>query len=131
MARERKPSIIFIDEIDSILASRSEHDNEHTKRLKTEFLVQMEGESEFRDNPLNPNDVYIGIGGVKSEVFVLGATNMPWDLDSAVRRRFEKRIYIPLPGLEARENLIRKQLQQTKSALTQEDIRTLAMLTER
>jgi len=131
MARERKPSIIFIDEIDSILASRSEHDNEHTKRLKTEFLVQMEGESECRDNPLNPNDVYIGIGGVKSEVFVLGATNMPWDLDSAVRRRFEKRIYIPLPGLEARENLIRKQLQQTKSALTQEDIRTLAMLTER
>ena len=43
MARERKPSIIFIDEIDSVLASRSAHDNEHTKRLKTEFLIQMEG----------------------------------------------------------------------------------------
>ena len=47
-----------------------------------------------------------GVGNDESGILVLGATNCPWDLDPAIRRRFEKRIYIPLPELPARRALI-------------------------
>jgi len=80
MAREKKPSIIFIDEIDSLCGNRSEGENEASRRVKTEFLVQMQG-----------------VGNDDRGVLVLGATNIPWGLDPAVRRRFERRVYISLP----------------------------------
>ena len=71
MARERKPSIIFIDEIDSLCGQRSEGENDSARRIKTEFLVQMQG-----------------VGSNNDGVLVLGATNVPWELDQAMRRRF-------------------------------------------
>ena len=80
MAREKKPSIIFIDEVDSLCGSRGDGQNETSKRVLTEFLVQMQG-----------------VGHDDTGVLVLGATNLPWALDSAIRRRFEKKVYIPLP----------------------------------
>ena len=86
MARESKPAVIFIDEVDSLCGTRNEGENDSTRRIKTEFFVQMQG----------------GPGIDNDGVLVLGATNVPWDLDPAVRRRFEKRIYIPLPELYAR-----------------------------
>lgn len=88
MARESKPSIIFIDEIDSLASSRSDSESESARRIKTEFLVQMQG-----------------VGKESDGVLVLGATNIPWGLDSAIRRRFEKRIYIPLPDERARAKM--------------------------
>jgi len=60
----------------------------------------------------------------------LGATNIPWGLDSAVRRRFEKRIYIPLPDYPAREALLRKQLEKTPNSLQEEDVTYLAQRSE-
>lgn len=86
MAKEHQPCIIFIDEIDSLCGVRCEGESESNRRIKTEFLVQMQG----------------GAGVETDRVLVLGATNVPWDLDPAVRRRFEKRIHIPLPDIDAR-----------------------------
>ncbi len=70
-AGELKPSIIFIDEIDSMCGNRGEGEQDSTRRVKTEFLVQMQG-----------------VGKAVDQVLVLGATNLPWALDPAIRRRF-------------------------------------------
>eukprot|EP00485_Elphidium_margaritaceum_P010854 CAMPEP_0202692372 /NCGR_PEP_ID=MMETSP1385-20130828/6770_1 /ASSEMBLY_ACC=CAM_ASM_000861 /TAXON_ID=933848 /ORGANISM="Elphidium margaritaceum" /LENGTH=481 /DNA_ID=CAMNT_0049347895 /DNA_START=28 /DNA_END=1473 /DNA_ORIENTATION=+ len=86
LARKKKPSIIFIDEIDSLATKRGDNDQDSTRRVKTELLVQMQG-----------------VGKECKGVLVLGATNCPWDLDPAVRRRFAKRVYIPLPEKAARK----------------------------
>lgn len=102
LARYYSPSTIFIDEVDSIMSHRasgsstsegSEH--EGSRRMKTELLVQMDGLLSSAGN-----------GGV----FVLAATNLPWDLDSAFLRRMEKRIMIPLPTTECRAEMIRTHL---------------------
>ena len=87
IARDRAPSTIFIDEIDSIANARGgNNEHEASRRVKTELMVQMDGITD--GNTFDKN---------QSRVIVIGATNTPWSLDEAIRRRFEKRIYIPLP----------------------------------
>ena len=103
MARENKPSIIFIDEIDSLVSSRSDNESEAARRIKTEFLVQMQGVGVDNDGVLGKITIIFGLFTKKLFSLVLGATNIPWVLDSAIRRRFERRIYIPLPEAPARE----------------------------
>jgi len=85
-ARESQPAIIFIDEVDALATERGTDQVGGERRLKTQFLIEMEGMRSRKDE----------------RVVVLGATNRPWDLDPAFRRRFERRIYVPVPGKEAR-----------------------------
>jgi vacuolar protein-sorting-associated protein 4 len=113
LARENKPAIIFIDEIDSLCGSRSEGENETSRRIKTEFLVQMQG-----------------VGNDNDGILVLGASNVPWELDPAIRRRFEKRIYIPLPDTHARLAQFKIRLGKTPNNLTEEDYFELGKATE-
>ncbi|RDB24576.1 Vacuolar protein sorting-associated protein 4 [Hypsizygus marmoreus] len=113
MARESKPAIIFIDEIDSLAGTRSEAESEGSRRIKTEFLVQMNG-----------------VGHDDTGVLVLGATNIPWQLDNAIKRRFEKRIYIPLPGPDARRHMFQLHVGDTPNQLTPKDFRLLADKTD-
>ena len=113
LARSHKPSIIFIDEVDSLCSSRSDNESESARRIKTEFLVQMQG-----------------VGTDNEGILVLGATNIPWVLDSAIRRRFEKRIYIPLPEEHARLVMFKLHLGNTSHVLTEENLRYLSSKTE-
>ena len=72
-----------------------------------------------------------GVGHDDDGLLVLGATNIPWDLDPAVRRRFQKKIYIPLPEDIARQTLFKLQLgKDTPNNITQEEIEYLASITE-
>uniref|UniRef100_A0A6M2DH51 vesicle-fusing ATPase n=1 Tax=Xenopsylla cheopis TaxID=163159 RepID=A0A6M2DH51_XENCH len=113
LARAHKPSIIFIDEVDSLCSSRSDNESESARRIKTEFLVQMQG-----------------VGNDNDGILVLGATNIPWVLDSAIRRRFEKRIFIPLPEEPARLVMFKIHLGNTSHQLTEKDLKVLANKTE-
>ena len=91
------PSTIFIDELDALMSARSSDGSEHegSRRMKTELLIQMDGLSK-REN----GDV----------VFVLAASNVPWDLDGAVLRRLEKRILVGLPSVQARRQMFQDNL---------------------
>ena len=115
MAREHKPSIIFIDEVinslilplfclfvffilsravqvDSLCGSRSDNESESARRIKTEFLVQMQVMARTLILVWNKYfglvyQLFQGVGNDTDGILVLGATNIPWHLDAAIRRR--------------------------------------------
>lgn len=114
MARFYAPSTIFVDEIDSLCSRRgSDTEHEASRRVKSELLIQMDGISSSED----PTKV----------VMVLAATNFPWDIDEALRRRLEKRIYIPLPTQEGREALLKINLRDVEQS-PDIDVGTIAEL---
>ena len=129
LAKALAPSIIFVDEIDSLLSSRggsSEH--ETTRRIKTEFLIQWSdlqraaAGSKQTDKEKAEGDA--------SRVLVLAATNMPWAIDEAARRRFVRRQYIPLPEAPVRAEQLRTLLGHQKHSLSKKDIQVLVELTD-
>ncbi|XP_063874144.1 fidgetin-like protein 1 isoform X3 [Scylla paramamosain] len=114
VARCHQPAVIFIDEIDSLLTQRSDSEHESSRRIKTEFLVQLDGattESEER-------------------LLVVGATNRPQELDEAARRRLVKKLYIPLPDHQARQQITEKLMASQSHTLMPDDINYICKLTE-
>ncbi|ETV64616.1 hypothetical protein, variant 1 [Aphanomyces astaci] len=115
MARELQPSVIFIDEIDSLLSTRSTGEHDASRRLKNEFFTQLDG---------------IGSSS-EDRILVLGATNLPHELDEAMVRRLEKRVYVPLPDIAARTYLIGHLVSSHSHSLTQRDIAAIASATDK
>lgn len=106
-ARENKPSIIFVDEVETVLATRSDDGastSAATNRAVSEFLVQLQG-----------------VGSNNDGVLFLAATNLPWSLDSGARRRMEKTIYIPLPDEKARKKMIFRGIAKLSADLSNDD----------
>ncbi|MCK5183228.1 MAG: AAA family ATPase, partial [Candidatus Heimdallarchaeota archaeon] len=90
VARLDAPSLIFMDEVDSLAGKRGGgHEGGGERRIKTQFLQEMQGVKSTSDKL----------------VTLMGATNLPWDIDSAVLRRFEKKIYCGLPTVEGRTKI--------------------------
>lgn len=90
IAREEAPSIIIIDEFDSLGRTRTGNESESERRIKNEFLKQM-------DN----------IRNIEESVRLFATTNMPWEMDVAALRRFERKVLVPMPNHEARCNIIK------------------------
>ncbi|XP_007563334.1 katanin p60 ATPase-containing subunit A-like 2 [Poecilia formosa] len=92
LARYHAPSTIFLDELESVMGQRgtsSTNEHEGSRRMKTELLIQMDGLATSEDL-----------------VFVLAASNLPWELDHGMLRRLEKRILVGLPSSPARQAMI-------------------------
>ncbi|KAF7139488.1 hypothetical protein RHSIM_Rhsim07G0086300 [Rhododendron simsii] len=114
VAAKVSPTIIFIDEVDSMLGQRSRAgEHEAMRKIKNEFMSHWDG--------------LLTKQGEK--ILVLAATNRPFDLDEAIIRRFERRIMVGLPSVENREKILRTLL--AKEKVDQGlDIKELATMTE-
>jgi len=106
-----KPVIIFIDEVDSLLGTFSNEVGGEV-RMRNQFLQEMDGLLEKYG---------------KHFIYVIAATNKPWKLDEAFIRRFQKRIYVPLPNYQARIELLKLYTKKIKLA-PDVDLRKLASL---
>ncbi|CAL8235034.1 unnamed protein product [Arctogadus glacialis] len=106
IARCHQPAVIFIDEIDSLLSQRTDGEHDSSRRIKTEFLVQLDGASTAAED----------------RVLVVGATNRPHEIDEAARRRLSKRLYIPLPEAAARRQIIASLMARERNELGAEEL---------
>ncbi|GBE85139.1 Protein MSP1 [Sparassis crispa] len=97
LARKTQPSIVFIDEIDSFLRERTKGDHEVTGMMKAEFMTLWDGLTSSTDR-----------------ILVLGATNRPNDIDSAILRRMPKRFSVGLPDLDQRQKILSLMLTDTE-----------------
>ncbi len=115
VARIKAPSLIFMDEIDSVATKRGEgHEGGGERRVKTQLLSEIQGVK----------------SGSKKPLLVLGATNRPWDIDAAMLSRFEKKVYVPLPDLTARIGIFKIHTAGINMALTEEDFIELGVRSE-
>ncbi|RWS31741.1 spastin-like isoform X2 [Leptotrombidium deliense] len=114
VARELQPTIIFIDEVDSLLTERRENEHEASRRLKTEFFIEFEGLHSTSDE----------------RILVMAATNRPQELDEAALRRFTKRVYVTLPDFETRIVLLTKLLKSHNNLLNSGELQEISELTD-
>ncbi|CBY30801.1 unnamed protein product [Oikopleura dioica] len=91
---KNRPAIIFIDEVDSVTRTRTAHEDESTRRLKSELLLQLEGD--FSEKSVEP--------------FIIACSNCPWDLDPAFVRRFSRRILVDLPSSDDCAQILKKKM---------------------
>lgn len=108
--------MIFIDEVDSLGRQRTEGESASLRRVKTELLTQLDG-----------------VSSRNTGVVVIGATNTPWEIDAALRRRFQKRIFTPLPDAKAREHILRLAIgpsEDVPSSVSDRELRRAAAATE-
>ncbi|NXR12095.1 FIGL1 protein, partial [Semnornis frantzii] len=106
VARCQQPAVIFIDEVDSLLSQRGDGEHESSRRIKTEFLVQLDGATTSSED----------------RILVVGATNRPQEIDEAARRRLAKRLYIPLPEASARKQIVTRLMSREHCCLNEEEI---------
>lgn len=94
-ARAERPAVLFFDELDALAFSRAKARSEHSRTLVNEFLAQLDG-----------------MGANNDQLLVLGATNMPWDVDPAMKRpgRFDRQVFVPPPDAQARAEMFRLKL---------------------
>ncbi|GLX70716.1 ATP-binding protein [Paenibacillus glycanilyticus] len=94
-ARENKPCVIFIDELDAMGGSRHQMRQHHERMLVNQLLTELDGLQSGND-----------------QVFVIGATNTPWYLDSALRRpgRFNHLVFVPPPEEAERATILQLKL---------------------
>lgn len=131
LAKVLAPSIIFVDEIDSLLSARSSSsEHEASRRSKTEFLIQWSDLQRAAAGSTRDSDKSNAAGGDPTRVLVLAATNVPWDIDDAARRRFVRRQYIPLPENSTREKQLRTLLANQRHELSEEDVEVLVKVTD-
>lgn len=114
IARCHQPAVIFIDEIDSLLSQRTDGEHDSSRRIKTEFLVQLDGAATSSDD----------------RILVVGATNRPQEIDEAARRRLAKRLYIPLPEAAARQQIVTNLMSLEKSHLAAGELENVVSCTE-
>ncbi|KAK2896490.1 hypothetical protein Q8A67_010978 [Cirrhinus molitorella] len=114
IARCHQPAVIFIDEIDSLLSQRTDGEHDSSRRIKNEFLVQLDGAATSAED----------------RILVVGATNRPQEIDEAARRRLAKRLYIPLPEAEARRQIVTNLMSREKSQLRVDEMEKVVQGTE-
>ena len=112
-ARANPPCVMFFDELDALAYSRSKASSEHTRTVVNEFLAQLDGFD--KDN---------------RSMLVLAATNMPWDVDDAIKRpgRLSRQIFVPPPDVNARSEMFRLKLSGIPTG--EIDVAALARATE-
>jgi SpoVK/Ycf46/Vps4 family AAA+-type ATPase len=113
IAYEKQPSVVFIDEIESILSKRNEGENEASKRLKTEFLIQFDGVGSNQEG----------------KVLIIGATNRPFDLDTAVLRRLPKRVLIPPFNEDERFIYLKHVFKNNENCITEGEFKIISSMT--
>ena len=115
VARLKAPSLIFMDEIDSVATKRGEgSESGGERRVKTQLLSEMQGLKSSHDKLL----------------LVLGATNRPWDIDNAMLSRFEKRVHVPLPDLKGRTGIFKIHTEGVDTVVNNEDYVELGVRSE-
>ncbi|KAK4283006.1 hypothetical protein QN277_000011 [Acacia crassicarpa] len=113
LAAKVAPTIIFVDEVDSMLGQRTRNgEHEAMRKIKNEFMTHWDG---LLTKP-------------GEQILVLAATNRPFDLDEAIIRRFERRIMVGLPSVKSREQILKTLLSKEKHEDI--DFKELAVMTE-